>query len=410
MRAAHFFVLAALGACATNPSSVKSSAGKDITPKAVGNTAAEMAAKLPIVKGGPALGKRSAKLEPVTIVDGPAQPVGIAVSKAGRIFISYPRWADPVKNTVVEQRGGSFSPFPDVETNAFDATKPKDFDPTAHLVSVQAMLFDERDRLWLLDPGSFNFAPSILGGPKLWAYDIESKQRVKAISFPHDVAMKMTALNDLRIDLKRGPEGTVYITDSGVGGIIVVDIATGASWRHLDDHPSVLPKPGLQTSTEGAPFQQRHESGEIDAPDFRSDGIALSPDGKTLYYDSVISHEIYGVPTDLLADKNADEAKVRAAVKTIATKPSGNDGMTTDDRGRIYTTDFEDNSIRRIDPATGIIEIVVQDERLIWPDGLAFHGSDLYVMVNQLARQPNYHHGKDERQPPYVLFKIRIND
>lgn len=405
MRAHVFAALALLVACSPNPPSVKSSSGKEYTPQS-----AEKMPALPAVHGGPALGKRDPRLEVVTVVDGPAQPVGIAVSKGGRIFVSYPRWADPVKETVVELRGGRFLPFPDPDTNAFDATKPKEFDPAAHLVSVQAMLFDDQDRLWLLDPGSFDFGPNLLHGPKLWAYDIESKKRAKSITFPNDVAMKTTTLNDVRIDLKRGPEGTAYITDSGVGGLIVVDLASGTSWRQLDGHPAMLPKPELKTTTEGAPFLQRQASGEIDAPDFRVDGIALSPDGKTLYVDSVISHDVYAVPTDLLADKTTDPQKLKDAVKSIATKPSGNDGMACDDKGRLYTTDFEDNAIRRIDPATGKVETLLQDERLIWPDGLAFHGQDLYIMVNQLARQANYHGGKDERKPPYALFKVRLTD
>ncbi len=401
--------------CSSNPPSVKSSAGSDVTP-VVGAQAEREESKLPAVTGGPAAGKRSPKLEAVGVFDGPAQAVGVAVSKQGHVFLSFPRWADPVRDTVVELIDGKLVPFPDARTNAFDATRPKDFDPAEHLVSVQAIVFDERDRLWLLDPGGFNFAPPLLHAPKLWAYDIATRQRVKAITFPIDVALKTTSLNDVRFDLRRGPEGTAYITDSGAGGIIVVDLASGTSWRHLDGDPSVLPTPGLRATSEGKPFLQRHASGEVDSPDFRSDGIALSPDGKTLYYTSVMSHEIHAVPTDLLADRGADEKVIAAAVRVVATKPSGNDGMLCDAEGRIYTTDFEDNAIRRVTPApagappsAGQVEVIAQDERLIWPDTLALHGHDLYVTVDQLARQPNYHFGKDERHPPYVLYRIAVD-
>lgn len=395
-------------ACESSLPSVKSSNGGDIKP-AVGPEATKEAPKLPAVRGGPAAGKQTPALQPVAVFDGPAQPVGIAVSKQGRLFVSFPRWTDPVKDTVVELVDGKTVPFPDAATNAFDATNLKEYNPAQHFISAQAIVFDDQDRLWVLDPGSFNFAPSLDGGPKLWAYDITTRQRVKAVTFPHDVAMKMTALNDVRFDLKRGPEGTAYITDSGVGGIIIVDLASGASWRHLDGHPSVLPAVGLKATTEGSPFLMRKASKEVDAPDFRSDGIALSPDGKTLYYMSVMSHNVYGVPTDLLADRTADEQKIAAAVRVVATKPSGNDGIICDAQGRIYTTEFEDNSIRRVDPANGSVEVLTQDERLIWPDTLALHGDDLYITVNQLARQPQYHFGKDERQPPYTLFRMKIN-
>ena len=401
-------LLALVAACGKNPDSVNSSSGKEPQPSAVGLTAEQMTKPLPAVRGGPAAGKKSAALVPVAVFDGPAMPVGVAVSSTGRTFLSFPRWEDPVKDTVVELVNGKTTPFPDAATNAFDGTKPKENDPAAHFVSAQAIVFDEKDRLWVLDPGGFDFAPSLLHGPKLWAYDINTRERVKAIAFPNDVTMKSSTLNDVRFDLHRGAEGTAYITDSGVGGIIIVDLASGASWRHLDGDPSVLAKPGLATQTEGQPFLQRKKSGEIASPDFRSDGIALSPDGKTLYYNSVISHELYAVPTDLLANKGADEATIKSAVKVVAQKPSGNDGIVADGRGRIYTTDFEDNSLRRVDPATGTVEVIVQDERLIWPDTLALHGGDLYVTANQLARQSSYHAGKDERQGPYTLFKTKV--
>lgn len=396
-----------IAGCSTNPPSAKSSEGKQIVP-ATGGQAKEQSQELAVARGGPAAGKRDARLEVVATFPGPEQPVGIALSKTGRTFMSFPRWADAVKNTVVELKDGQLVAFPDEKTNAFDATDPKRYDPREHFISAQAIVFDAQDRLWVLDPGSLNFGPNLLGGPKLWAYDINTGRRVKAIGFPTDVAMKMTALNDVRFDLKRGSEGTAYITDSGVGGIIVVDLASGKNWRHLDGHPSVLPTIGLKQTTEGEPFLNRKPTGEVDSPDFRSDGIALSPDGKTLYYMSVVSHDVWSVPTDLLADPKGDEQKIAAAVKKVASKPSGNDGIVADTQGRLYTTDFEDGAIRRVDPSSGKLELITQDERILWPDTLALHDGWLYVTSNQLARQPNYHLGKDLRQPPYVLFRIKV--
>ena len=45
-----------------------------------------------------------------------------------------------------------------------------------------------------------------------------------------------TYLNDVRFDLRQGAEGVAYITDSnneGIGGIIVIDIASGRAIRRL---------------------------------------------------------------------------------------------------------------------------------------------------------------------------------
>jgi sugar lactone lactonase YvrE len=260
----------------------------------------------------------------------------------------------------------------------------------------------------VLDPGSINLAPTLHRAPKLWAYDLTTRKPVVQIAFPVDVAMKKTYLNDVRIDVNRGARGTAYITDSGAGGIIVVDVASGTSWRHLDGHPSVMPTIGLQLASEGKPLMQHKESGEIAPPDFRSDGIALSPDAKTLYYNAIVSRDIYAVPTDLLSDKNTDPARLAAAVRKVATKPSGNDGLACDLQGRVLSADFEDNAIRATDPTSGAVTVISQDERMIWPDTLSVHGGYVYVTSNQLPRQPSYHAGKDLRKPPHVLFRVPL--
>lgn len=375
----------------------------------VGPAAQEQANRLAAARGGPAQGKRDSKLEVVALFDGKAMPTGVTVSREGRIFLCFPRWGDPVNHTVVELQGDRLLPFPDARTNSFYPDDVDRMDPRDHLVSVQSVVIDGRDRLWMVDAGSINFGPTIKNAPKLLGYDLATGKRVKDIRFPNDVAMKKTYLNDVRFDLDRGAEGTAYLTDSGAGGIVIVDLASGESWRHLDKHASVMPTPGLQTTTEGQPFLQRKPTREVMAPDIRADGIALSPDSKTLYYSPLMSRDVYAVPADLLADRNADPQQVAAAVKKVASKPSGNDGLICDAQGRIYSTDWEDNAIRRIDPNAGSAEVVAQDERLVWPDTFSMNGNYLYVTSNQLARQSGYHFGSDDRQPPYALFRIAVD-
>ena len=85
------------------------------------------------------------------------------------------------------------------------------------------------------------FQPTKYGGPKLVCVDLTTDKVVKKILFPQDVALPTTYLNDVRFDLRRGNEGMAFITDSaqkGPNGIIVVDLASGTSWRRLHDHPS----------------------------------------------------------------------------------------------------------------------------------------------------------------------------
>jgi acetyl esterase/lipase/sugar lactone lactonase YvrE len=380
---------------------------RETTPAAPGGSAAAA-----VVRGGAARGAHAPALEVLAEFPGPAMPTGVTVSREGRVFVCFPRWSDPVPFTAAELREGVPVAFPDAATNAFDPAEVElpargSADFGDRLVSVQSVVIDARDRLWMVDSGSIALGPTLPGAPKLVAFDLASGQRTKVVMFPPDVVMKRSYLNDVRIDTARGEQGMAFLTDSGMGGVIVVDLATGRSWRHLDGHPAVLSAPGLDATTEGEPFLQRLSSGEVRAPDIRSDGIALSPDGETLYLTPLVSRDVFAVPTAVLARPDADPQAVRDAVRKVATKPSANDGLICDPRGRLYSTDWEDHAIRRIDPESGEVEVVCRDERLIWPDTLAWMGDDLCIMSNQLARQPSYHFGTDLRAPPYVLFVLR---
>jgi sugar lactone lactonase YvrE len=47
---------------------------------------------------------------------------------------------------------------------------------------------------------------------------------------------------------------------------------------------------------------------------------------------------------------------------------------------------------------------------VLWPDTLSVaRDGHLYFTANQLHRQARYHEGKDLRQQPYVLFRIRVD-
>jgi major royal jelly protein len=135
-------------------------------------------------------------------------------------------------------------------------------------VSVQSVVVDPLDRLWILDTGSQLLQPTKYGGPKLVCVDLKTDQVVKKILFPQDVALPTTYLNDIRFDLRRGREGMAFITDSaqkGPNGIIVVDLAPGESWRRLNDRPSTKAEE-LQTFlpiVEGRPFVEQQPDGAV---------------------------------------------------------------------------------------------------------------------------------------------------
>jgi sugar lactone lactonase YvrE len=333
----------------------------------------------------------------------------------GRIFVNFPKWGDEVPFTVSEIRDGGemVVAYPDESTNQ---TNPND--PAAALVSVQSVVVDPADRLWILDTGSPMFQPTKYGGPKLVCIDLATNKVIKKILFPQDVAMPTTYLNDVRFDLRRGSQGMAFITDSsqnGPNGIIVVDLDSGTSWRRLHNHPSTKAEQ-LKTFlpiVEGRPFLEYQQPGgsvKHGGAAMGADGIAISSDGRRLYYCPLGSRKLYSVSTDALADKSLDEQKVGASVADEGDRGGASDGLESDAEGYIYSTNYEHNAILRRDP-DGKWETVVHDPRLLWPDTLSLATDGyLYVTANQLHRQARFNkEGRDLRRKPYTLFRIKLD-
>lgn len=348
-------------------------------------------------------------LEPVAYFNG-AMPTGVTVSHKGRIFVNFPKWGDDVSFTVAEIRNGEMVAYPDESINQ---TNPAD--QAAALVSVQSVVVDPVDRLWILDTGSPLFQPTKYGGPKLVCVDLKTDQVSKKILFPQDVALPTTYLNDIRFDLRRGSEGMAFITDSaqkGSNGIIVVDLASEQSWRRLHDHPSVKPEE-LQTFlpiVEGRPFLEQQPDGSVKhGASMGSDGIAINADGTRLYYCPLGSRKLYSVDTNALSDQSLKEQEVGATVIDEGDRGGASDGLESDSAGNIYSTNYEHNAILRRSPDKRW-ETLTHDPRLLWPDTLSLATDGyLYVTANQLHRQARFHKGKDLRRKPYSLFRIRID-
>jgi sugar lactone lactonase YvrE len=335
-----------------------------------------------------------------------AMPTGVSVANDGRIFINFPRWGDDVPFTVGVIKAGKVIAYPSQEINKFDPQRP-----TETLGSVQSVVVDARNRLWILDTAAPKFSTPIENAAKLVAVDLTTDQVVKTIVFPRSTVLSTTYTNDVRFDLSEGKEGVAYITDSSVsgpGGIIVVDLASGESWRKLTGHASTSPDPNFIPIVEGERLANR-ESGKTPSPfNVASDGIALSPDGKTLFYCPLSSRHLYSIPTKLLLDRGIDEALVASGVVDLGEK-GASDGLESDSLGHVYAGDYEHNGIRQRQ-LNGEWKTIVHDPRVLWPDTMSVASDGfLYFTANQLHRQPGFHNGVDLREKPYTLFRIRID-
>ncbi|HVE11173.1 MAG TPA: L-dopachrome tautomerase-related protein [Paraburkholderia sp.] len=335
-----------------------------------------------------------------------AMPTGVTRAPNGRIFVNFPRWGDDVPFTVGEIVGDRVVAYPNAAMN-----RPDKSHPAASLLSVQSVVADYRNRLWILDTAAPSFSAPLQGGAKLIAVDLATNKVVKTIVFKPDVLLPTTYVNDVRFDFRAGSEGVAYITDSsanGPGGIIVVDLASGTAWRKLTAHYSAQVDPAFVAVVEGREMRTASPSGRRPPLHIASDGIALSSDGKTLYYSPLSSRHLFSVPTAMLRDRNVPEADVEAAVKDLGEK-GASDGLEADASGAVYAGDYERNSIRKMN-ADGSWETIAHDPRILWPDTMSV-GTDgyLYFTANQLNRMAQFNGGVDMRRKPYTLFRIKID-
>ncbi|MCD7034603.1 major royal jelly family protein [Metabacillus sp. GX 13764] len=336
-----------------------------------------------------------------------AMPTGVTVSETGRIFVCFPKWGDDVAFTVAEIVGGKLQPYPNLQSNVVNPANLK-----MTFISVQSVVADGRGTLWILDTAAPNFSEPVIGGAKLVAVDLNTNTIRRVYTFTEDVVLATTYLNDVRFDYRVGTAGYAYITDSsskGPGAIIVVDLSNGNAFRRLNGATSTSPDPYFLPKVEGRILMNRNKDGSTSPFRLASDSLAISPDGKKLFYAPLTSRHLFSISTEALRDRNIPDKELSSQVQYWGEK-GASDGMITDAKGNVYAGDYENNSIRKIDP-NGRMETIAHDQRILWPDTFSI-GPDqyLYVIVNQLHRQPRFHYGKDLRQKPYSLLRMKIGE
>jgi sugar lactone lactonase YvrE len=314
------------------------------------------------------------------------QWTGVAVSREGRVFVNFPRWSPEVPVSVAELRAdGSLAAFPDQGWNAWSPGS----DPASAWVCVQSVVADGEGSLWVLDPANPGFAGVVPGGAKLVEIDIPTGAIIQVIRFDNSVAPPESYLNDVRLDHLHA---TAYITDSGLGALVVVNLATGGSRRVLADHPSTKAEDTVLVIG-GEPWLRPDGS----SPQVHADGIAYDRARDLVYYQALTGRTLYRISGAALRDPALDEAALAERVETVvASGPS--DGLLWDGADGIFISAIEDDAVKRWRPEG--VETVIADPILAWPDSFA-RGPDgsLYVTTSQIHRGPN-------PPEPYRLLRI----
>jgi sugar lactone lactonase YvrE len=315
------------------------------------------------------------------------QLTGVAVTEDGRVFVNFPRWGPEVPVSVAEVLAdGSLRSYPDEVWQGWTPGA----DPTNSFVCVQSVVADGEGSLWVLDPANPWFQGVVPRGARLIEIDLATDRVARVIGFDETVAPAGSYLNDVRID---HPHRAAYVTDSGTGALVVVNLETGASRRVLANHHSTSAEEVVLTIG-GDEWLLPNSA----APQVHADGIAYDRVEDFIYYQALTGRTLYRVAGAALRDMSLDDAALAAVVEIVAGS-GASDGLLWDGVDGIIISAIEEDAIKRWSPSGGV-EIVVQDPLFAWPDSFAL-GPDggLFVTTSQIHRGPN-------SAEPYRILKI----
>ena len=326
--------------------------------------------------------------------DNTYQFTGVAISAKNRLFVTYPRWSDTYKYGVIEVVNGKSVPYPDAGMNEW---KPGE-DGMNKWVCVQTAYVDDQDFLYIVDPAAPKLGKVYNNSAKVVKFDLNTNRIIRTYRFPGTID-NQSYLNDIRIDTQTQ---MAYLTNSGTGGIVVLDLKSGQSRQVLQAHKSVHPDPNVKFIIDG------HELKKQGQPvAFQSDGIALSPDRKYLYYKTISDKKLFRIPTAALNNPALTGQQLAGQVQELGNF-ANTDGMIFDPHGNLYLGDPTTYSMIQI--TAGLkMHTWIKDQRLIWPDTYTISKDGyIYISTSQIQRQPDYNNGINKRTSPYEVYKVKL--
>ena len=146
--------------------------------------------------------------------------------------------------------------------------------------------------------------------------------------FDNEAAPERSYLNDVRL-----AHGFAFMSDSGLGAIVVLNITTGKVRRLLENHASTKAEPNVEPVVGGRPWKFADNR----TPQVHSDGIAIDP--KLEYLVSQGAHRSDALPHcyhRAVDESLSPEALGNLVERVAVTEPT--DGLEFDTQGNLYMT------------------------------------------------------------------------
>ncbi|WP_010521143.1 L-dopachrome tautomerase-related protein [Aquimarina agarivorans] len=286
------------------------------------------------------------------------QVTGVSISAKGRLFVNFPRWRKGVANSVIEiTEDKKQISYPDKEWNSWEIGLPI---KQQQFVAVQSVLA-HKGKLYVLDTRNPKFQ-KVLDAPRVFVFDLETNIHLKTYIFTNGSYKQNSYINDLRVDTAKNK---IYFTDSGVSGLVVLNMISGTSTRILDQHYSTKAEQNYLT------FGTKKWKNTV-----HSDGIALSNDKTKLFYHALTAYSLYSIDTDQLTT-NPEKSVV------FETKTAAPDGMIFDNSGNLYFADLEHHKIQYRKP-NGSICTLAESDQIKWADTFSIYNGYLYFTNSRI--------------------------
>ena len=325
-------------------------------------------------------------MELITVASsGNVMMTNAAVSPGGRLFGNFPRWTDVPTPSVGEATpDGRFKPFPGGAWNEWRPGLP----PGDRFVCTHGLYADRESNLWAIDDASPHHGEMVEGGAKLVQIDLATDRVRRVYRLDKDLAPPGTVLSHMRVDTR-----FLYVTDAGLGAIVVIDRESGRGHRVLEGVPCSRADRTIVPLIHGKPLM--HPDGRV--PVINLSHLELSPDGTWMYFTPLFGPTLWRVPTKYLHDRSLRSEEVAAHAEAVVRIPPVT-GITADAAGNLYLSALTEDGVLKLGP-DGHLQTLIRDERISGPNEGSIGPDGFYYFPNSQAARVNR---------PYEVFKIRV--
>ncbi len=332
------------------------------------------------------------KLLPVDVaVSTNYQMNGVAVSQDNRVFLALPRWVQPDTFSLGEVRDGKVVPFPGGDWNTWH----QGLDEENRFTAVNAVWVEPGmpGVLWVVDCGQ-----DIPRGKKLVEIDLRTNKVSRVYHFSQEEAPLGACLNDVRI-----AKGHAFITESGLGAILTVDLNTGRVRRLLAASQKTKAVPGRTAVVDG----KKTLGPDGKPPVVNADDIEITPDKKWLYFGMPMGGDLWKVKIDDLLDESLDEKALDARVLDDGPMiPIG--GIYMLPSGNLLLSDLEKHALDLRTP-DGKITTLAQSKWLVSPDAMSLDREGrVFIAASQAGLIPACNQGVNGTTLPFRVLRVTL--